>query len=83
MWWLGSILSGAALILLSRWALRVARPQEDIGAVERVVWSMSEVVIDAWHSIWRAYGPITEDMRATWAQLRARYQGGGYGTEGT
>ena len=84
MWyWLGTVSSGAALLLLARWALHVGRPHEDVGVARRVWDRLSEKFRDAWSILWRAYGPITEEMRSSWERLRARYQGGAYGTEGT
>lgn len=83
MWWLGSLLSGAALIVLSRWALRVARPQEDIAMTARVIEQAFDGLYEAWTILWRAYGPVTARTRAAWEGLRARYRGGTYGVEGT
>lgn len=82
-WWLGSLASGALLIVLSRWLLRIAHPTEDMAAVERTLERASAATSGVWTVLWRAYGPITDEMRAAWARLRDRYQGGAYGTEGT
>ncbi len=82
-WWLGSVSSGAALLLLSRWALRVSQPREDLQLAQRIAERTVERVRSLWSILWRAYGPVTQDMRSAWEQLRTRYRGGAYGSEGT
>ena len=77
------LVSGAAFLLLSRWSLRMSRPTDDLAAARRVWWHMEEKLHDCWTILWRAYGPVTDDMRASWARLRERYRGGAYGGEGT
>lgn len=83
MFWISTFLSSAGLLLLARWALRVARPQEDIAVVQRAVEHVCDWTRDAWTIFWRAYGPVTNDVRARWESLRARYRTGGYGMEGS
>lgn len=83
LWWLGSLTSGAALLLLSRWALGVSRPAEDVVTARRLLERPLAQLRDAWSIFWRAYGPITADVRSAWETLRARYQRGSFGTEGT
>jgi hypothetical protein len=80
---IAALLSGAALLLLSRWSLRVARPTDDLAAAWRVWWRVEEWARDCWTILWRAYGPVTTDMRTAWERLRERYRGGAFGLEGT
>jgi hypothetical protein len=81
--WLRALIPGGALLLLSRWLLRVASPRDDLAAVERAWGYVVERGRSAWTIIWRAYGPVTADMRAKWEELRTRYRRGSFGTEGT
>lgn len=74
---------GGVMLLLGRWLLRVSRPVDDLVAVGRVWDRLVGRLYDAWTILWRAYGPVTEEMRASWERLRARYQGGAFGSEGT
>lgn len=82
-WWLGTVASGAVLLVLSRWALRVSRPADDLGHAERTAERIIERTRSLWSILWRAYGPVTADMRSAWETLRTRYHGGAYGAEGT
>ena len=80
---LWALLSSAAVVLLTRWGLRIARPQDDVQAVRLAWWEVSDRVQGVWLVLWRCYGPITAEMRAKWAELRERYSAGAYGIEGT
>jgi hypothetical protein len=80
---LWAVLSSAAIILLTRWSFRIAKPQEDLHAIRVAWWGVSERVQDAGRVFWRIYGPVTDEMRAAWAELRTRYTTGAYGMEGT
>ena len=78
-----ALASSAAVVLLTRWGLRIARPQDDVQAVREAWWEVSDRVQGVWLVLWRLHGPITDEMRTKWAELRARVQGGAYGIEGT
>lgn len=80
---LWALVSSAAVVLLTRWGLRIARPQDDVQAVRQAWWEVSDRVQGVWLVLWRLHGPITAEMRAKWAELRARYTTGAYGIEGT
>lgn len=83
LWWLSSVSSGAAVLLLMRWMFHIARPRDDwrrlAGWTARAVGSVRE----AGRTLLRAYGPVTEDMRRAWNGLRQRYQSGAFGEQGT
>lgn len=81
--WAFEVSIGGAMMLLGRWALRVGKPLDDLEAMRRVAGQLVERARSAWSILWRAYGPVTADMRARWEQLRARYRGGSYDVEGT
>ena len=80
---LWALVSGAAIIVLTRWGFRIARPQDDLQAIRMLWWGVSERAEDAGQAFWRAVGPITDETRAAWQQLRKRYTEGAYGIEGT
>lgn len=83
MWWISTLVSSAALLLLARWTLRVARPQDDLAATQRALDVVVERTHEAWTIFWRMYGPVTNDVRQKWEALRARVQRGSFGVEGT
>lgn len=80
---LWAVVSSAAIVLLTRWGLRVAKPQDDLHLIRMAWWGVSERVCEAGRLFWRMYGPITDEMRAKWTELRERYTTGAYGLEGT
>lgn len=81
--WLSTLAASSALLLLSRWSLRVARPAEDFAALSRLTWRVRSWFTAKWSIFWRFYGPVTEEMRSRWETLRTRYQSGSFGVEGT
>lgn len=78
-----AVVSSAAVVLLTRWGLQIAKPRDDVHAIRVLWWGVSERVSEAGATFWRLYGPVTDEMRAKWTELRTRYTTGAFGLEGT
>lgn len=81
--WITEVSIGGSIMLVGRWLLHMSRPADDVWAVRRFVERVTRRGRDYWSILWRAYGPVTADMRSAWERLRARYHDGAYGAEGT
>lgn len=81
--WLGELSISGAVLLLGRYLMRVSSPQRDMYGARRWWWRLEARWREHRATLLRAYGPITDDMRAAWEQLRTSYQKGNYGAQGT
>lgn len=78
-WWLSTVSSGAAVLLLMRWMFHVARPADDLARLAS--WFSGA---RRWAAVQRVR--LLDALGVTggaWRLLRYRYQHGGFGELGT